>query len=88
MANIVLFSTNQIADILYVSDKQLYLRNDYYAYSMRESVGFRSFSGPYFPAFVLNTERFSTNMRTRKSLNTGTFHEVIVITYNYMTVII
>ena len=49
-------------------------------------VGIRSFSGPYFPAFGLNTERYSVSLRirsecrkirTRKSPNTGTFDAVI-----------
>ena len=49
-------------------------------------VGIRSFSGPYFPAFGRNTERYSVSLRirsecrkirTRKSPNTGTFDAVI-----------
>ena len=48
-------------------------------------VRIRSFSGPYFPAFGLNTERYSVSLRikskcgkiqTRKSLNTDSFHAV------------
>ena len=48
-----------------------------------KSVCIRSFSGPYFPAFGLNTEIYSVNLRiqpecrktlTRKTLNTDTFH--------------
>ena len=47
---------------------------------------FRSFSGPYFPAFGLNTEIYSVNLRiqfvcgkirTRKTPNTDTFYTVI-----------
>ena len=34
----------------------------------------RSFSGPYFPAFGLNTEKCSR--KTRKTPNTDTFHAV------------
>ena len=46
-------------------------------------VRIRIFSGPYFPAFGLNTERYSVSVRiqselgkmqTRKTLNTDTFH--------------
>ena len=52
-----------------------------------KSVRVRSFSGPYFPAFGLNTERYSVSfrtqsecdkIRTRKTLNTDTFHAVSV----------
>ena len=50
-----------------------------------KSVRIRSFTGPYFPAFGLNTERFGVSLciqsecgkiRTRKTPNTGTFHTV------------
>ena len=50
-----------------------------------KSVRFRSFSGPYFPAFVLNSERYEVSLRiqsecwkirTRKTPNTDTFHAV------------
>ena len=48
-------------------------------------VRIRSFSGPYFPTFGLNTESYSVSLRsqsecgkilTRKTLNTDTFHSV------------
>ena len=54
-----------------------------------KSVRIRSFSGPHFPAFGLNTERYGVygvslriqskfgKMRTRKTPKTGTFHEVL-----------
>ena len=50
-----------------------------------KSVRIRSFSGPYFPAFGLNTERYSASLRiqseggkmwTRKTPNRDTFHAV------------
>ena len=50
-----------------------------------KSVRIRSFSGPYFPAFGMNVERYSVSlriqsecgkMRTRKAPNTDTFHAV------------
>ena len=50
-----------------------------------KSVRIRSFSSPYFPAFGLNTQRYSVSLcfqfecrriQTRKSPNTGTFQEV------------
>ena len=56
-----------------------------------ESVPIRRFSGPYFPAFGLNTERYGVSlriqsewgkMRTKKTPNTGTFHTLIVISYD------
>ena len=52
-----------------------------------KSVRIRSYSGLYFPTFGLNTERYSVSlhiqskcgkMRTRITLNTDTFHAVIV----------
>ena len=51
-----------------------------------KSVHIRSFSGPYFLAFGLNTERYSVSLRiqsgcgkirTGKTPNTDTFHAVI-----------
>ena len=53
-----------------------------------KSVGIRSFSGPYFPAFGLNTERYSVSLhiqskcgkiRTKKTPNTNTFYTVFFI---------
>ena len=53
-----------------------------------KSVRIRSFSGPYFPAFGLNTERHSVflciqsergEIRTRKTPNTDSFHAVFFI---------
>ena len=50
-----------------------------------KSVRIRSFSGPYFPTFGLNTERYSESLRfqsecgkirTRKTPNTATFYAV------------
>ena len=50
-----------------------------------KSVGIRSFSGPYFPAFGLNMERYGVSVHiqaecwkiwTRKSPNTDSFHAV------------
>ena len=50
-----------------------------------KSVRIRSYSGPYFSAFELNTERYSVSlciqsecvkMRTRITLNTDTFYAV------------
>ena len=51
-------------------------------------VRIKSFSGPYFPAFGLNTERYSVSLRiqsecgkirTRKTLNRETFHAVLLL---------
>ena len=50
-----------------------------------KSVCIQSFSGPYFPAFGLNTERYTASSHiqsecwkiwTRKTLNTDTLHAV------------
>ena len=55
-----------------------------------KSVRIRSFSGPYFPAFELNTERLSLciqfecrKMRTRKTPNTDNFQAVCYIQIFY-----
>ena len=44
-----------------------------------KSVRIRSFSGPYFLAFKLNTESYYGNIRTRKTPNMDTFHAAINI---------
>ena len=53
-----------------------------------KSARIRSFSAPYFPVSRLNTEKYSISLRnqsewgkirTRKTLNTDTFHEVVLI---------
>ena len=53
-----------------------------------KSIRIRSFSGPDFPAFGLNTERYRLffriqhecgKIRTRKTPDTDTFHEKIVV---------
>ena len=50
----------------------------------------RSFSGPYFPEFGLNTEKYFVflrvqpeygKIRTRKNPNTDTFHAVLLVTF-------
>ena len=52
-----------------------------------KSVRIRSFSGPYFLVFGLNTERYRVSLRiqsecvkirTRKTPNTGTYYAVMV----------
>ena len=53
-----------------------------------KSVRIRSYSGPHFPAFGLNTERYGVSlhsqskcgkMRTRVTLNLDTFYAVIIL---------
>ena len=53
----------------------------------KKSVHIRSYSGPHFPAFGLNTERYSVSlriqsecgkMRTRITPNTDTFYAVLL----------
>ena len=55
-----------------------------------KSIRIRSFSGPYFPAFGLNTKRCGVSLRiqfkcgkiwTRKTPNTDTFHAVVVFSF-------
>ena len=52
-----------------------------------KSVGIRSYSGPYFPAFILNTEIYSVSLHiqsecgkigTRITPNTDTFYAVVL----------
>ena len=54
---------------------------------MRKNVRIRSYSGPHFPTFGLNTQRYGVSlriqsecgkMRTKITLNTDTFHAVNV----------
>ena len=65
--------------------------NKYLLYCVR-SVRSRSFSGPYFPSFTLNTERYSVSLRiqskcwkmqTRKTPNTETCYAVLIMTFLY-----
>ena len=69
---------------------KLFSLNFHYGFRKRishcvKSVRIRSYSGPYFPAFGLNTERYGVSlriqsecgkMRTTITLNTDTFHAV------------
>ena len=59
----------------------------YYMHCVK-SVRIRSYSGPHFPAFGLNTQRYSVShriqsecekMRTRITPNTDTFYAVMYI---------
>ena len=65
--------------------------NGYFNYGLSlrcvKGVRIRSYSGPYFPAFGLNTERYSVSLRiqsecgkirTRITPNTETFHAVLI----------
>ena len=70
------------SDNIFVNFHQVYKRGLYCV----ESVRIRRFSGPYFPAFGLNMERYFVpfriqsecgNLRTRKTPNTNTFHAVL-----------
>ena len=58
-----------------------------------KSIRIRSFSGPNFPAFELNTERYGLSFRiqqecgkisTRKTSNTDTFHGVILVILQWL----
>ena len=59
-------------------------------YHCVKSVRIQSYSGPYFPAFRLNTERYFVSLRilyeygkirTRITPNTDTFHAVYVLVF-------
>ena len=56
------------------------------------SVHIRSFSGPYFPTFRLNMEKYFVSLRiqsecgkirTSETPNTDTFHAVVVVTCGF-----
>ena len=58
-----------------------------------KSIRIRNFSGPNFPAFGLNTERYGLSFRiqqacgkisTRKTPNTDTFHGVILVILQWL----
>ena len=58
-------------------------------YHCVKSARIRSYSGPHFPAFGMNTERYGLSLpiqsecgkiRTRKTRNTDTFHAVYCVT--------
>ena len=60
---------------------------DVFLFHCVKCVRIRSYSGPYFPAFRLNTERYGVSLliqsecgkiRTRITPNTDTFHAVVV----------
>ena len=62
-------------------------------YHCVKSVRIRNFSGPYFPAFGLNTERYSVSLqiqfkcekeKTRKTPNTDTSHAVYFWKINHL----
>ena len=63
----------------------VFLVRSYLRQILRESVRIRSYSGPHFPVFGLDTERYSVSlrkrsecrkMRTRINPNTDTFYAV------------
>ena len=66
----------------------LYLNCHHHIVSLQKSVRIRSYSGPYFPTFGLNTERYGVylriqsefgEIRTRITPNTDTFYEVCLV---------
>ena len=76
---------NVIANIRLYSILTFVLENARNDYHCVKSVHIRSYSGPYFPAFELNTERYGVflrihsefgKMRTRITPNMDTFHAV------------
>ena len=62
-----------------------YMRKNGSAYYCVKSVRIWSFSGPYFPAFGLNKERYIPSecgkIRSRKTTNTHIFHAVYAYIY-------
>ena len=68
----------------WVKECRCFLQNNQSS-TLRENVCIRSYSGPHFPAFGLNTERYGVSLRiqsecakmqTRITLNTDTFRAV------------
>ena len=66
----------------------LLVENEKKNVSLRENCPYSEFPCPYFPAFGLNTERYSVSLRiqsecgkiqTSKTPNTGTFEAVCII---------
>ena len=78
--------TKELNCIVYCRDIQKILLKFLWKCHCRKSVRFRSFCGPYFPAFGLNMERYSVplrvqsecgKVRTRKTPNTDGFYAVL-----------
>ena len=66
--------------------QRIIIENNWRIINCMKSVRIWSFSGPYFPAFGMNTEKYGVSLsiqskcgkvRTRKPQNTDTFHTVI-----------
>ena len=84
------FEIVEIIDFCWRTWQNLFLltyarRLNHYGSHCMKSVRIRNFSGPYFPAFGLNTDRYGISfriqsecgkIRTRKTPNTDTFHAV------------
>ena len=45
----------------------------------------RSYSGPHFPTFGLNTDRYSGKIRTRITPKTDTFYVELIVHINSLT---
>ena len=64
------------------------------SHSLRKKCPYSEFFGPHFPAFGLNTERYSVSLRiqsecgkipTRITSNTGTFYAVISFSFYFFS---
>ena len=80
------YQQKYVARIILTEDILTHSRSDCSHYE--KSVRIWSFSGPYFPAFGLNSERYSVylriqsecgNVRARKTPNKDTFHAVSML---------
>ena len=85
------FAKFKAIQLLSTSVKRVFFQEELQNVHCIKSVRILSFSGPYFPAFGLNTEIYGVNlrvqskcgkMRVRKTRNMGTFHKVV--TYHQM----
>ena len=68
--------------------QRIIIENNWRIINCMKSVRIWSFSGPYFPAFGMNTEKYGVSLsiqskcgkvRTRKPQNTDTFHTVLIL---------
>ena len=64
---------------IYQCFKELLNANEIYLSTLRKNVRIKSYSGPYFPAFGMNTERYSGKIQIRITPNTDTFYAVVIL---------
>ena len=73
LQSLIIFAKHSTLDVWQGSAYAIEFAPNYHCV---KGVRIRSFSGPYFPAFGLNTDRYGVIQRYRKNSNTDTFHVV------------